>query len=66
MDRLYDDRLHRLISEDFFRRRWDQLEEKLSRDLVQHRHAEGAFVELGSKLIEPIAQGSANIRTGRR
>jgi DNA invertase Pin-like site-specific DNA recombinase len=59
MDRLYDDRLHRLISEDFFRQRWDRLEEKrqqLSRDLAKHQHAEGAYMELGSKLIELIAQ----------
>ena len=59
MDRLYDDRLHRLISEDFFRQRWDLLEEKLSqlsRDLVRHQQAEGAYMELGSKLIELIAQ----------
>ena len=59
MDRLYDDRLHRLISEDFFRQRWDVLEEKrqlLSRDLAKHQHAEGAYMELGSKLIELIAQ----------
>ena len=59
MDRLYDDRLHRLIAEDFFRQRWDQLEEKrsqLSRDLARHQHAEGAYMELGSKLIELIAQ----------
>src|SRR3989454_5351162 len=58
-DRLYDDRLHRLISEDFFRQRWDQLEEKrsqLSRDLARHQQAEGAYMELGSKLIELIAQ----------
>ena len=56
MDRLY---LGRLISEDFFRQRWDQLEEKrrqLSRDLARHQHAQGAYVELGSKLIELIAQ----------
>jgi hypothetical protein len=55
MDRLYDDRLHRLIAEDFFRQRWDQLEEKrsqLSRDVARHQHAEGAYMELGSKLIE--------------
>jgi alanyl-tRNA synthetase len=59
MDRLYDDRLHRLISEDFFRQRFDLLEEKhrqLSRDLARHQHAEGAYMELGSKLIELIAQ----------
>jgi hypothetical protein len=59
MDRLYDDRLHRLISEEFFRQRWDQFEEKrsqLSRDLARHQHAEGAYMELGSKLIELIAQ----------
>jgi hypothetical protein len=59
MDRLYDDRLQRLIAEDFFRQRWDQLEEKrsqLSRDLARHQHAEGAYMELGSKLIELIAQ----------
>jgi hypothetical protein len=59
MDRLYDDRLHRLISEDFFRQRWDQLEEKrleLGRDLARHQHAEGAYMEVGSKLIELIAQ----------
>ena len=59
MDRLYDDRLHRLISEDFFRQRWHQLEEKrqqLSRDLTKHQHAEGAYTELGSKLIELIAR----------
>ena len=58
-DRLYDDRIHRLIAEDFFWQRWDQLEEKrqqLSRDLAKHQHAEGAYVELGSKLIELIAQ----------
>ena len=56
---LYDDRLHRLISEDFFRQRWGQLEKKrsqLSRDLARHQHAEGAYMELGSKLIELIAQ----------
>jgi len=55
----YDDRLHRLISEDLFRQRWDQLEEKrsrLSRDLGRHQRAEGADMELGSKLIELIAQ----------
>src|SRR5207245_10975329 len=59
MDRLYDDRRHRLIAEVFFRQRWDQLEEKrsqLGRDLARHQHAEGAYVELGSKLIELIAQ----------
>jgi hypothetical protein len=68
MDQLYDDRLHRLISEDFFRQRWDQLEEKrrqLSGDLARHQHAEGAYMELGSKLIELIAAGSPNIRAGR-
>ncbi|HEV2013429.1 MAG TPA: hypothetical protein VGR77_06065 [Candidatus Dormibacteraeota bacterium] len=27
LDRLYDDRLHRLIAEDVFRQRWNQLEE---------------------------------------
>ncbi len=35
------------------------LEEKrrqLSRDLARHQHAEGAYMELGSKLIELIAQ----------
>jgi hypothetical protein len=40
MDRRYDDRLHRLIAENFFRQRWDQLEEKrsqLSRDLARHQ-----------------------------
>jgi hypothetical protein len=64
MDRLYDDRLHQLISEDFFRQRFDLLEEKrrqLSRDLARHQHAEGAYLELGSKLIERIAS-STNIR----
>ena len=59
MDRLYDDRLHRLILEGFFRQRWDQVEEKrlqLSRDLARHQHAKGAYMEFGSKLIELIAQ----------
>ena len=59
MDRLYDDRLHRLIAEDFFRQRFDVLEEKrreLTRDLARHQHAEGAYMEVGSKLIELIAQ----------
>ena len=59
MDRLYDDRLHRLIAEDFFRQRFDALEEKrreLTRDLARHQHAEGAYMEVGSKLIELIAQ----------
>jgi hypothetical protein len=68
MDRLYDDRLHRLIAEDFFRQRWDQLEEKrsqLSHDLARHQHAEGAYMELGSKLIELIAQAPPNIRASR-
>jgi len=35
------------------------LEEKrsqLSRDLARHQHAEGAYMELGSKLTELIAQ----------
>ena len=59
MDRLYDDRLHRLIAEDFFRQRFEVLEEKrreLTRDLTRHQHAEGAYMEVGSKLIELIAQ----------
>ena len=29
---------------------------QLSRDLARHQHAEGAYMELGSKLIELIAQ----------
>jgi hypothetical protein len=40
-----------LISEVFFRQRWDQLEEKrrqLSRDLAHHQHVEGAYMELGT------------------
>jgi hypothetical protein len=57
IDRLHDDRLPRLISEDFFRQRFGALEDRrrqLSRDLA--RQAEGAHVELGSKLIELIGQ----------
>ncbi len=65
MDRLYDDRLHRLISEDFFRQRLDLLEEKrrqLSRDLARHQHAEGAYMELGSKAHRTHRPGATNIR----
>ncbi len=59
MDRLYDDRVHRLIAEDFFRQRFDVLEEKRrerTRDLARDQHAEGAYMEVGSKLIELMAQ----------
>ena len=47
------------VNGDKARRTRDQLEEKrsqLSRDLARHQHAEGAYMELGSKLIELIAQ----------
>ena len=66
MDRLYDDRLHRLISEDFFRQRFDVLEEmrrELTRDLARHQHAEGAYMEVGSKRIELISNRVLRGRT---